>query len=212
MVMPWDMIFGGVTGLLGTIWSSYNKRKERELELADRNNQRAHELNMVAAQTEAMKAEAEANIRITEAQVAGAVELENARAYQTSQLEGNKDVFRESFMERLFSVEGWARFLSIPFGVLVCVLFGFADFVKGIARPSITMYLLGVSTWITKQAWDILNTKGVVLSSLEATGILSSVISTVLYLTVSAVTWWFGDRMAAKGMEQLVTGNKGRKR
>jgi fatty acid desaturase len=211
MVMPWDLIFGGVTGLIGTIWSSYNKRKERELELKDRDNQRAHERDMVEVQTRAMQAEAEANIRVTEAQVAGAVELENARAFQTSQLEGNKDMFRESFMERLFAVEGWVRFIAVPFGVLVCVLFGLADFVKSIARPSITMYLLGVSTWITTQAWDILEAKDMVLTSLQATTILSNVIGTVLYLTVTAVTWWFGDRMAAKGMEQLLPG-KGRKR
>lgn len=211
MVMPWDLIFGGVTGLIGTIWSSYNKRKERELELKDRDNQRAHERDMVEAQTRAMQAEAEANIRVTEAQVAGAVELENARAFQTSQLEGNKDVFRESFMERLFAVEGWVRFIAVPFGVLVCVLFGLADFVKSVARPSITMYLLGVSTWITKMAWDILDAKGMVLTSLQATTILSNVVGTVLYLTVTAVTWWFGDRMAAKGMEVLLPG-KGKKR
>lgn len=209
--MPWDLIFGGVTGLLGTIWSSYNKRKEREMDLKDRENQRAHDLRMVDAQTRAMQAEAEANIRVTEAQVAGAVELENARAFQTSQLEGNKDVFRESFMERLFAVEGWVRLIAVPFGVLVCVLFGLADFVKSIARPTITLYLLGVSTWITKLAWDILDTKGMVLTSVQASAIFSNVTGTVLYLTVTAVTWWFGDRMAAKGMEHLLPG-KGKKR
>jgi hypothetical protein len=37
------------------------------------------------------------------------------------------------------------------------------------------------------------------------------VVGTVLYLTVTAVTWWFGDRMAAKGMEVLLPG-KGKKR
>jgi hypothetical protein len=33
-----------------------------------------------------------------------------------------------------------------------------------------------------------------------ATGITSDAVGIIFYLTVTSVTWWFGDRMAAKGM------------
>jgi hypothetical protein len=51
----------------------------------------------------------------------------------------------------------------------------------------------------------------VTLSPAQAETLLAQVIGTVLYLTVTAVTWWFGDRMTAKGMERLLKAGRGRK-
>lgn len=199
----WDVLLGGVTGLLGTVWSSYNNRKIKELDLEDKRLARAHELDMVRADTEAMKAEAEASIQVTAAQVEGAVTLEEVKAYKTSQKTGNANVFLESFMERMFSTTGWIAYLAHPVGVLICLLFGMVDTIKGLARPVITIYLLGVSTWITVQAWTLLDSMGGAITPVQATNLVSKAIFVLLYLTVTAVTWWFGDRMTAKGMERL---------
>jgi hypothetical protein len=200
----WDVLLGGVTGLIGTIWSGYNQRKIKELDIEDRRAERLHDLEMVRAETEAMRAEAEASIQVTQAQVEGAVALEDARNYGITQKAANTNVFLESFMERMFSATGWAAYFAQPAGVLVCLLFGLVDTVKGLARPCITVYLLGVSTWITVQAWTVVDQLGSTISAVQALQMLSGVMSTVLYLTVSAVTWWFGDRMTAKGLQRLM--------
>lgn len=208
--MVWDMLLGGVTGLIGTIWSSYNQRKLKELELRDRAAGRQHDLNMMRAETDAMKAEAEAHVRVTEAQVTGAVELEETRAYTLSQQVGNTPVFSKEFMNRLFGTEGWARYVAVPVGTLICMAFGIADFVKGIARPTITAYLLGISTWVTQQAWQVLERTGQTLTPADAVLLVNQSVSVVLYLATTAVTWWFGDRMAEKGAAKILSGAKGR--
>jgi hypothetical protein len=41
------------------------------------------------------------------------------------------------------------------------------------------------------------------LTALQATAIFNDVTSIVTYLTVSCVTWWFGDRRMAKSIMQL---------
>mgnify|MGYP000642794053 CR=1 FL=1 len=199
----WQMLLGGLTGLLGTVWSSYNQRKIKELDLQDKQADRAHDLAMVDAESKAMVAEMQANIQVTQAQVEGEVSLQEARAYTTSQKYGNTNVFLESFMDRMFHTTGWVAWLAQPLGVFICLLFGLVDTVKGIARPAITAYLLGVSTWVTIQAWDLLNSMGTALTATQAGDILERVVVTVLYLTTSAVTWWFGDRMTAKGLSRV---------
>lgn len=205
--MVWDMLLGGVTGLIGTIWSGYNQRKLKELELKDRAAGRTHEIALVQAESEAMRAEAEANIRVTEAQVAGAVQLEETRAYTVSQKVGNKSIFDAEFMDRLFETKGKARLVAIPVGTLICMAFGIADFVKSMARPTITAYLLAVSTWVTWKAWTVLEGLGEPLSPGEAALLVKQSVSVVLYLATAAVTWWFGDRMAAKGAAKILGTN-----
>lgn len=199
----WDVLLGGLTGLIGTIWSSYNQRKIKELDNEDKKAQRAHEVAMVEAESQATLAETKANIAVTEAQVSGAVELEGVKAFRVSQRVGNESAFLESFMDRIFSATGWVAYLAHPVGILICLLFGLVDTLKGLARPCITAYLLAVSTWVTVQAWRVLDALSDPISAIQAETILLSVVRTVLYLTVAAVTWWFGDRMTAKGFDRL---------
>jgi|AAFY01.1.fsa_nt_gi hypothetical protein len=192
---------GGITGLAGTIWSSYNKRKLAELEMVDRDKQRSHDVAMVQAESDAMIAESKAQIEVVGARVSGAVELAETAAFTESLEAGRIRSFDSSYMDRLFAVEGWLRFFSVPAGVLLAIFFGLVDFIKDMARPGITFYLLGISTWITIKAWKLLDKfNGSQITATMATNIISDAIGVIFYLTVTSVTWWFGDRMAAKGM------------
>lgn len=194
-------LLGGVTGLVGTIWSSYNNRKMKALEMEDRDKQRSHEVNMVKAESEAMIAESKAQIQITTARVGGEIELAETQAFTDSLAAGRTRIFDASYMDRLFAAEGWVKYISIPAGVVLSMFFGFVDFTKEMARPGITAYLLGISTWITIKAWNLLDGMNMAaITPAMATGIISNTINIVLYLTVSSVTWWFGDRMASKGL------------
>ncbi|BCS94601.1 hypothetical protein DSLASN_02330 [Desulfoluna limicola] len=195
------VLSGGLTGLLGTIWSTYNQRKNKELDIKDREKARAHEVSMVKAESMAMVAEAEANIKVTNAKIAGEVEVAEVGAFTESLAANREPVFKSRFMDRLFEVRGFWQILAIPCGVLLAMFFGLADTVKSMARPGITAYLLGISTWITLKAWQLLEAvQAPGLTPTMAVGIVTDTINIVLYLTVTAVTWWFGDRMASKGL------------
>lgn len=198
-----ETILGGVTGLIGNIVGGVFKYKTAKLDMETKQMQNAHEVSMVEAETEAMIMEAKANIAITRAKVEGEIEVADAGVYLQSQKEGNKKTFSNKWIDTLLGIQGKWRFLTFPAGVLIAVLFGFVDFLKGLMRPTLTAYLVGLSTWITWMAWQIMSKGGITMDLTTATEIFSDVTSIVVYLTVSCVTWWFGDRRMAKTIMQM---------
>ncbi len=198
-----ETILGGVTGLIGNVVGGWFKLKHAKVELDTHKLDNAHELSMMEAETKAMIMEAKANIRITQAQVEGAVDMKDADAYIKSQEEGNKSLFNNKWIDALMGVTGWWKIITLPMATLVATLFGFTDFLRGILRPTLTVYLCGVTTWVTYMAWQIMQAEGLTLSAIQAVAIFNDTTSIVTYLTVSCVTWWFGDRRMAKNIMSL---------
>lgn len=197
-----DVILGGVTGLLGNVITGILKYKNQKMQFA-------HDEKMVALETAAMKEEAKMQIAVTKAEIEGAVELADAQAYMESIKAGQKPMFSEKWIDRLFSVEGkFGRFFAVPVAVFISFGFALVDWLRGFMRPALTLYLTGMSTVITYMAWEILQKNGIVMDADQAVGIYNETTSIVIYLTVSCVTWWFGDRTMSK---QLVTMKKEQK-
>ena len=70
-------------------------------------------------------------------------------------------------------------------------------------RPTLTLYLVGCSSYITYLAWIIIQKHGLqTMTAAQAIGIFQQVTSTMIYLAVSAVTWWFGDRTMSKYLQE----------
>jgi hypothetical protein len=198
-----DVIFGGVTGLIGSVVGGIFKYKTMKAQIELKKEQNSHELLMVKAETEAMIMESKANIAITRAEVEGAIELTDAQAFIQSQKEGNKALFDNKWIEKLFSVKGRWQIISLPLAMLIAVSFGFTDFLRGILRPALTVYLCGATTWVTMMAWEIMKSRDLVISAAQAIAIFNDVTSIITYLTVSSVCWWFGDRRIGKTIMEL---------
>lgn len=193
-----ETILGGITGIVGNVATGILNYKTMKLKMQ-------HERDMVKAETEAMKMEAEMNIKVTKAQIEGAVELADTQAYVESQKSGQKQLFSDKWIDKLFSVEGkFGRFFAIPCAVILAMGFAFVDWLRGFMRPALTLYLTGVTSVLTYMAWDIMQKHGLAgMTVEEATGIYAQVTSIVIYLTVSCVTWWFGDRRMAKFLTNI---------
>ena len=101
-----ETILGGVTGLIGNVVGGIFKYKHAKLEQAMLASKHTHEIAMVTAETEAMIQEAKANIKITQAQVEGAVDLADANVYMESIKEGNKALFSNKWIDRLLTIDG----------------------------------------------------------------------------------------------------------
>ncbi len=199
-----ETILGGVTGILGNVITNIFKYKNAKLELESIDIKNKHDIAMIEAETKAMIWEAKANIKVTQAQVEGAIEIEDSKAFMEAQKQGNKALFNNKWIDALLSVESkWAKIITVPLASIISILFGFVDFIRGLIRPALTIYLCGVTTWVTWMAWQIMQAHGVALTAAEATVIFNDVTSIVTYLTVSCVTWWFGDRRMAKTIMQL---------
>lgn len=193
-----DIIFGGITGLVGNVITGIMSYKTQKLK-----NQ--HEVDMIKAETESMKIEAEMQIQVTKAEIEGAVELADAQAYMNSQKSASQPMFSEKWIDKLFSVEGkFGRFFAVPAAVIIAMGFGFVDWLRGFMRPALTMYLTGITTVLTYQAWQILQQHGLgTMTAAQAVDTYTQTSSMVIYLTVSCITWWFGDRRMAKFLTTL---------
>lgn len=202
MALPFNLIFGGITGLIGSITTSITNYKIQKLK-------NDHEVKMVEENTKAMIAETKANIEITQVEAEAAMELADSQAYLKSIELGNKNMFGQKWIDRLFLVEGRIRFISIPVGVFIAFLFGMVDFLKAFTRPGITWLFTGATLFLGYTAWTVLGDAGMsAMDTTAALAILTHIMDIVLYLTVSCVTWWFGDRRIAKFLTRLNDGNK----
>jgi hypothetical protein len=202
MAIPFNLIFGGITGLIGSITTSITNYKIQKLK-------NEHEVIMVKENTKAMIAETEANIKITQVEAEAAVELADAGAYLKSIELGNKNMFSQKWIDNLFAVKGWSRIVAIPVGVFVAFLFGMVDFLKAFTRPGITWLFTGATLFLAYTAYGVLGSAGMsAMDTTAAMALLTHIMDIVLYLTVSCVTWWFGDRRIAKFLTRLNDGNK----
>jgi hypothetical protein len=198
MIPGLDILLGGLTGLIGNVITGIMSYKTQKLK-------NEHDIAMIQAETESMKIEAQMQIQVTKAEIEGAVELADAQVYMNSQTAGNQPMFSEKWIDKLFSVEGKVgRFFAIPVAVLLAMGLGFVDWLRGFMRPALTIYLTGITTVLTYQAWDILQKHGLEgMSATQAITTYTQTTSMIIYLTVSCITWWFGDRRMAKFLTGL---------
>lgn len=196
MIPGLDIILGGVTGLIGSVTTSITNYKMTKL-----NND--HKEKMVSLESEAMKLEAEMQIQISRTETEGKVEIAEVDAFKTSQEVGNKEAFSDKWIDKMFSVTGWVKYFAIPFGVLIACGLAFVDFLRGFVRPASTIYLLGVTTWITYMSWQILQKNGMSITGQEALDLFKQVTSIVIYLTTSSLSWWFGNRVTEKFYDKI---------
>ena len=188
-----DVLLGGLTGLIGNVITGITKYKTQKLQFE-------HEQKMLELETKSMIMESKMQMAITKTQVEGEVEIADANAYVESIKASQKPLFSEKWIDKLFNVKGkTGRFFAIPAGILIALAFGFVDWLRGVMRPFLTIYLVGMSTAITIMAWKILHMTDLTTFSLsDAIGVYKQVTSIIIYLTVSCVTWWFGDRSLNK--------------
>ena len=192
-----SIIGGGLTGLIGNALTSFTSYKMQKLK-------NDHDAKMAELDMQTIRLEAEMQVKITAAETGGKIELADMDALKTSLKDTQKPLFQESYMEKL-TKSPWTAWI----GAILSFLFGMVDFLKHIARPALTYYLMGVSTWITIVAWQTLETTTgtTPLTTAEAYGLFDKIITIMVYLTVSCVSWWFADRRTAKFLMRLEDGN-----
>ncbi len=198
MIPGLDIILGGVTGLIGNAFTTWFKYKNAKMEYA-------HEEKMVNLETQAMIQEAQMNIQVTKSRIEGEIELADAAAFTTSQKVGQKQLFNEKWiaMIREAGERKWTGWFFRLLGTGIAAAFAFVDWLNAAMRPALTLYLVAGSSYITYLAWTIMQKAGLeTMTAIQAVAIFSQVTSTMIYLAVSAVTWWFGDRTMSKFLQE----------
>lgn len=111
-------------------------------------------------------------------------ESANAAEIQKASYENDKAAYLPA------DLSGLPRFVK---GVLLFMM-GLVDFLRGIIRPGVTLYLLIV---VSLYAGAVLAQTH--LTNEEADAMLARIVESALFLTETAVTWWFGTRSLMKG-------------
>jgi hypothetical protein len=170
-----SIISGGLTGIFGVGVQRYADYKNKELDLAASRDKMAHEVTLRKVDAEIMAQEWAARTKVAEVEAAGKEAVADSQAFAAS---FHMEPVRYSGDVKPTPGQGW----------LLVIL----DFVRGMIRPSLTVYLCVLTTLVYFQARDIQVRAGV--SSEEAYQVVQQVVGTVLYLTTTCVLWYFGTR------------------
>lgn len=171
-----SILGGSITGLVGTALSSVYEYKTRKLDIELAKTKLQNEIELKKVDLELLKAESEAKIEIASVTAAGAVEVEDSKAFRAA-IESEPKKYAEG---PLTHAQNW----------LMVAL----DFLRGVIRPSLTLYLVIITTIM----YFNMKTAADSLLPPDAVGIINRIVDMVLFLTSTVVTWWFGTRTKDK--------------
>lgn len=189
-----ETILGVATGLVGNIVTSVTNIKTQKL----KNEQ---DLKMREFDLKEREQEAKLQIAVDSNRMEGELEKLEADAYLQSMKVGNETLLTDDKLNALSQDKYWvSRILAFMMGLV--------DIFRASVRPGLTAYLVALTTLITVKSMTIITAKTDLLTTLQAQELFTNVTDIVIYLTVSCVTWWFGDRRTAKFAYRLNDGNK----
>lgn len=185
-------ILSGVAGIVSGIGGSLITNIFNFFTAKQKNK---HEIDLIQARIEEMKAESELHIK--EITVQGEInqEIANQASFDLSQKYGNERLIDSPMILKLFDSR-WSRWA----GVTLVMLMAIVDVIRTAMRPAITIVLMYITTGITYQHIMIMKEHQEIVTP----EMLLMIIDSIIYLTFTVVGWWFGDRTIGK----YVTGKR----
>ena len=190
-------VFGSIIGVFGNWLNQRAIRKTEEMK-------NAHELAVMDVQIKMFEAKTDASIKINKAQIEGTIDLQDSKAYATTLVVANQKSFSDKWIDKMFGVTSWVKCISIPMALCIMGPLALVDIIKGFMRPTLTLSFTAGFGYLTYISYHILQQKGfAALSPDEAILYFTLALDTCIMLTTTCVTWWFGDRRAAKSINRM---------
>jgi hypothetical protein len=188
---------GSLIGLLGNWLNQRQIRKTKQIE-------NEHEIAMARVQIDILNAKTDASIKINEAKVQGAIELQDSKAYATTVVVANQKSFSDKWIDKMLNAKGWVRYISIPLASFMINLLVLVEVIKGFMRPTLTIGFTVGFGYLAYVSYTILKSKGFdALTPAQASVYFTLAVDTCVLLATTCVTWWFGDRRAAKAVNRM---------
>lgn len=171
------VLSGGATGLLGVLLQRYFDLRGRDKDIALLQLQHLQALALAEIERDRAHIRADADRDVAD-RVAQAIEAQaDARS-----LVASYESDRAQYLDK--SAQRKSKFAVICFTVV--------DTVRGLIRPLLTAYLVGLATvmflWARKLAGDASITQE------QAVMLIGQIVATLLYLATACTLWWFGSR------------------
>jgi len=160
-----SVVSGGATGLLGAGISLVGDYFKQKMIFA-------HEAKMTELEQKTLEIEYSGKARVADIEAEGARDVADSEALAASHA---SDRAAYSKKDSYFLV--------------------FVDFIRGMIRPSITVYLAVIVTLMYLDARAVLDQMGTtVLGPEKVYGLLETITISILYITTTVILWWFGTR------------------
>lgn len=157
---------GGLTGIFGSAISIFGKIKQQSM-------MNDHEVAMGKLKQDDMRLQKELMLAQTEASVS----IAEMQAFAESQ---KNDEASYSKGQELTGGQKW---------LMVIV-----DFLRGMIRPSMTIYMTVLTTMIYWQVMELVGGLEGVIDKTQAYALSQQIILVILYITTTVILWWFGTR------------------
>ncbi|MCK5548302.1 MAG: hypothetical protein KAI64_04760 [Thermoplasmata archaeon] len=171
--------FGVISGIFGSFATSWLKQRQRKQD-------QAHEVEMRKADQEDMKLESSLLMARDQAIADAQIEVAEMDAFKASQKNIITDAFDKLYMDKIHP------YIAGPIAFLMALV----DIINKTIRPAITYYFMYKGSLILNKVMD----SPTFHTSVKA----GDVVSIVLYLMVTAVTWWLGQRPMDKAIEKIM--------
>lgn len=172
-----SILGGGVTGLLGVAVQRFFDLKNKQQDLEVLKLKGEQELALRRIDHEIMQSEWAQRVRVAEVEATGKEAVADSQAFAASFNEPQRYA-----TGKLNSTQTW----------LMVIL----DFVRGIIRPGLTLYLCALTTLVYLHARQVQTQSWV--SPDEAYALTKQIVGTILYLCTTCILWWFGVRNKGK--------------
>lgn len=169
-----SIVSGGLTGIIGVIVQRYADHENKKLDLQVSAQKQSHEIALRKVDAEIMAQEWTARTKVASIESNAQIEV------------SENEAFSKSFNEPLRYAEGIKY--TRKQGALLVLL----DFIRGVVRPGLTIYLCILTTLVYMHSRQLIGEK--LLTPEQALEIIKLIIGTVLYLTTTCLLWWFGVR------------------
>jgi len=166
---------GGVTGIVGGAIQSVFGWLNRKQDIEKLKLDHTFQIDMIKANSEVMKLEWEQRAKVATIEAESRADVAASEAFK----EGFKNE-PKMFSEKVnpSTAQGWLLVLL--------------DFIRGVIRPGLTLYLCAIATMMYFEARAVLAMYGLKdLPMGEAIKIHGKMTDTLLYLFSTCVCWWF---------------------
>ena len=181
------VLSGGATGLLGVALQQWGEAKKRQADLDMLKQQHTqtlelkrldNEQQMRLAATEAASAE-----RLAEIQAQARADEAASSDYQAS-LKADTATYLDKDAQKRSRLARW--------------LMAIVDFLRGIIRPGITAYAMGLQTLLLLWVHDLWVQHQLNMGADMQAKLVMEIVGTTTYLVTTTTVWWFGVRPAAR--------------
>jgi hypothetical protein len=164
----WNLVLGPIIGLAGSGITKWLDQKAEAQKFT-------HELALRKADAELMAQEWAQRTKVAEVEAAGRVEVADSEAFGEAV---KSEAIRYSAGVRANGKQAWLLFLL--------------DFLRGIVRPGLTIYLCVIATMLYLDAAEVLKFQPI--DPVKAQAQVELIQDKLLMMTEAVVMFWFGMR------------------